>query len=75
MGLTEAVQAYEESMKRAILMCKLEDLANSTNGGSVEDMHIGYVLRVVWVAIHTGHIAELDALLTPLAEKWMDSKQ
>lgn len=75
MGLAEAIQAYEKSMKRAILMTRLQDLADSTNGWSVEDEKIGYVLRVVWVAIHTGHIDELDALLTPYADKWMDGEQ
>lgn len=74
MTLIRAVDAYNDSLGRAVLMTRLTDLANSTNYGTEEDHTIGYLLRVVWIAVHQGRVAELEALVTPAAEKWMDGQ-
>lgn len=74
-SLSEAVNNYEVSFKRALFMCRLQDLADSLDPTSEQEREIAYLLRCVWVAVHQGRTAELDALVSPVVDKWIEEKQ
>jgi hypothetical protein len=72
--LTNAVEAYEESLQRAIFMCRLQELADSLMHGTDEDREIAHLLRCVWVAVHQRRTAQLADLVTDTVDVWIEAK-
>lgn len=70
--LSTAVASYEASMQRALLMTRLQDIAEGLDNGSAEDQEIAYIIRGVWIAVHQKRVSELYMLIDPLVERMID---
>lgn len=71
----KAANAYAAQLRRALLMCNIEDLANGLDGGSDEDREIAFLLRGVWIAIHKGSTGQLRAIMAPLVDDLATKKR
>lgn len=70
--LTTAIANYEASMRRALLMSRIQALAEYLDDGSAEEQELAYILRGMWIAAHQGRVSELYAAVDPLVGRWLD---
>lgn len=71
--IEKALQGYAKTLKRASLMARLLELANSTDKGAEEEQIIGHLLRAIWLAAEQDRVNELDELVTPVVESWYNT--
>lgn len=68
-----SLRADTATIRRAVLMCDLQDIADGLSDGTDEDREIAHLIRCLWVAIHQTRTAELSALITDVVYAWTET--
>ena len=75
-ALDLAARKYSRSMRRAILMTQLKEMADHLNTtGDEEDDDIAHLIRCLWIAIHQKRVTEMYNLISDVVDGWIDESQ